>query len=670
MRHGNVLLPVMPISVFHLTLLFYLNFYFLLVQGSAAPPNSMFYSLDMGNVNSYLHRSALMALLRVKAKSIMAMPNFPNFEKLIYSQCARDAKTPVRLARCVVMLIDAKNNMITDTSKSEMTEEARNDERKQQFLQDIGSIFLPSPHSSSKPAPTEYKYKDLQPIKDFYEEKIRVKRDTSPKFKYLADLDKLHVYTRLLQKCKSYMERVNGDNTEFIRKKRSPVRYQMTEDASTRQPFDDFFNILSKISDTNIALLSPRVLSFWPSKRKPNLMSPSLLSFEDDGVLSIPQILRTLQANDNEKHELLELLLELSGAGPKLTNVVSNILPHLEHMEQKVYPAILEMEQLERKFAYVKETLSFAQQEQLRLTGYAHLQPEQMALIYESSMLDGFGDVVEQSADLSTVEREKKLESDIRQLATLEVNLNQNARFKRQEQPGGTNPSEELWPALNVLRPWAFLNRINEGVVLEAIILSPHAFFTELAVPEVLNTDILSPRAFQPAILSPAALLSRVLSPLAFGAEVLSPRALVAYVLSPEAFTAEVLSPQFMEAHILSPEAFGVQILSPNIMGPRIASPEANSILVLSPNILSPRILSGERMLIEILSPHILGGEETEEEEESNLHNENELPEAHKYHKHSQGRFFRPNSPGQPETHDHDAAGHADHPGHAFGIFP
>uniref|UniRef100_A0A914YQ16 Uncharacterized protein n=1 Tax=Panagrolaimus superbus TaxID=310955 RepID=A0A914YQ16_9BILA len=356
------------------------------------------------------------------------------------------------------------------------------------------------------------------------------------------------------------------------------------------------------------------------------------------------------------------MLLDISGTSKKLEALVKKLQPTIEYYEEKVYPAIRKMEELEGRFELMKNALSNDQKYSIFNDGYAFLEPDQLHLIY--GLLN-----ISAVAKCSKISLEAKLEDDIRKLANFEKRFEKKIqRFKRDDdndndndnnngngtipdnennsnstEPEGPGEEEdEMWPPLRILRPWAFINRFNESVVLEAVILSPHAFFGEIINPEFMNIDVLSPRAFQPAILSPAALLSRILSPLAFGAEVLSPRAFVAYILSPEAFTAEVLSPQFFEAHILSPEAFAVQILSPNIIGPRIASPEANIILILSPNILSPRILSKERMMIEILSPHVLGGEETEEEEESNLHSESELPEAHKYHNHSQGRFGPP----------------------------
>uniref|UniRef100_A0AC34GY21 Uncharacterized protein n=1 Tax=Panagrolaimus sp. ES5 TaxID=591445 RepID=A0AC34GY21_9BILA len=360
---------------------------------------------------------------------------------------------------------------------------------------------------------------------------------------------------------------------------------------------NEVFNVVHAIQTENFAILSPRILPFMPShdKRK-KFISPTLLSFNNDGFLPLPQILKSTQTDTREQEAWLDMLLDISGTSKKLEALVKKLQPTIEYYEQKVYPAIRKMEELEGRFEIMQDGLSNDQRHSIANDGYAFLEPDQLQLIYGKTGLLNISSV----AKCSKMSLEAKLEDDIRKLANFEKRFEQKIqRFKRDDDddddndngnnngngtlPGnennnnGTEPEgpggeggeggeeEELWPAIRVLRPWAFINRFNESVVLEAVILSPHAFFGEIINPEFMNIDVLSPRAFQPAILSPAALLSRILSPLAFGAEVLSPRAFVAYILSPEAFTAEVLSPQFFEAHILSPEAFAVQILSPSL---------------------------------------------------------------------------------------------------------
>lgn len=72
---------------------------------------------------------------------------------------------------------------------------------------------------------------------------------------------------------------------------------------------------------------------------------------------------------------------------------------------------------------------------------------------------------------------------------------------------------EEELPKFETLKPFAFGSKINEAVVLEGLTLSPYAFFSQLAQPEMLNFEILSPRAFIPSVLSPSALIGKKLMP-------------------------------------------------------------------------------------------------------------------------------------------------------------
>ncbi|KAE9550700.1 hypothetical protein FO519_006083 [Halicephalobus sp. NKZ332] len=425
----------------------------------------------------------------------------------------------------------------------------------------------------------------------------------------------------------------------------------------------------------------------------------SVISMDIDSVnlywhkVTLMAVLRAFNPGREEQEAWLDVILEVTGAGKKLNDFIEELAPNINQLKSKIYPAVQKMEDMEKRFDILKQTLSREQNEQLSNDGYTFMDLDQMAFIHGN-------DPSSKKFPKTKEEHEKKLEDDIRKLAKFDgkFNLNsENSRFRRQtknqkmfikkstkfnkkpnsysessrfrrqvgdnrvdqgnvgndgiggnrqgegNEGSGENENngegvEHEFYDWNVLRPWAFVNRMNETVVWEATILSPHAFSVEHLAIETLSFHLLSPRAFQPALLSPSILLSRVLSPLAFGAEVLSPRAFVAFVLSPQTLFTEVLSPQFFEAHIASPDVLTIQILSPNIFAPRIASPDIAGIIVLSPNILSPRILSPERMLVEILSPHILGGEETEEEEESNFHHESDLPEAHKYHRHSQGK--------------------------------
>ncbi|KAH7722089.1 Protein MLTN-13 [Aphelenchoides avenae] len=249
--------------------------------------------------------------------------------------------------------------------------------------------------------------------------------------------------------------------------------------------------------------------------------------------------------------EWLDIVLDVSGAGAALKDVVKRIEPEIKAFHRIVYPAMQRMERMDQQWERLKSSLSPKQRKEAEALGFTFLEDEQKALIYDEE------------------------------------------RFKRQEthEPDPAVPPESPdtehgdAPHNVVLTPWAFENRFG-GVVLEGVYLSPHAFATEILSPEILTIHALSPRAFIAAVLSPMALFARVLSPTAFHLDVLSPQLLSAYVLTPEAFLADILSPRVLEARVLSPRAMILQVLTPEIVAPRIGSAERYGVIVLSPHIL------------------------------------------------------------------------------------
>ncbi|KAL3079053.1 hypothetical protein niasHS_014835 [Heterodera schachtii] len=117
---------------------------------------------------------------------------------------------------------------------------------------------------------------------------------------------------------------------------------------------------------------------------------------------------------------------------------------------------------------------------------------------------------------------------------------------------------------------------------------------------------VLAPYAFANSVADGVALEATVLSPSAFVSELISPVALSAQVLSPRAFLSAILSPEALFARVLSPSAFFSDILSPRALTPFILSPEAMFTEILTPRALEPRILSPEIGMIKVLSPEFL----------------------------------------------------------------
>ncbi|KAI6243203.1 hypothetical protein M3Y99_00144200 [Aphelenchoides fujianensis] len=421
----------------------------------------------------------------------------------------------------------------------------------------------------------------------------------------VGNLEQIQRYSRLLDECSKQMGEMTEQNTRFIRSLGVPLRFdrrppeptgvlrrvaRMVDDYQQRQRDDP----LEKIS-----ILSPRLLSLLPDRnvRRPRLLSPSLFSFQADEPLSLPQLL-TPALGRRETGEWMKTLLEVSGAAHLLEQTARRLGPLMHELETRIHPKLRQLDEWDRAFAEVGRKHSAEQRRRLESDGYAFMTAEQMQLIYENPLAPRLKD--DAIVPFSDEEREGRLEADIRRLAALdEAAVERLQRRARRQTPDLSEPiiqapevNAQEYPIWEVLSPFGFGSRINEGIVLEALILSPHAFFAEIMQPESMNLALLSPRAFIPSVLSPDAMIARILSPAAFRAEILSPRTLI------------------------------IQILSPNALAPKIYSPEFAGVLVLSPSIASPRFMSGEKLMVEVsgrrsahnllpfsvLSPQILGG--------------------------------------------------------------
>uniref|UniRef100_A0A915DWG2 Uncharacterized protein n=1 Tax=Ditylenchus dipsaci TaxID=166011 RepID=A0A915DWG2_9BILA len=274
--------------------------------------------------------------------------------------------------------------------------------------------------------------------------------------------------------------------------------------------------LASHKGNSKLSILSPRFLSILPSNSNHNnkYLSPSLFSFQDDdnSFLTLPQLIKlATNQNPGEKQvdNWLELLLQASGAGPAMKKALKDLQPQIDHL----FPAILELERVDANWKRVQNTLNEQQVQQMKQRGYAFLESPQLQLLYEEDRLKHLSDYHK----MSQPQREARLEASIRQLAKLdnkirsarsakqtfsdeireihedeeEEQLSHDANeFHSTDATKHGSPEEEEEERelieLRTLAPFAFSNRVGEGVALEALTLSPHAFLSELLSPEAL----------------------------------------------------------------------------------------------------------------------------------------------------------------------------------------
>uniref|UniRef100_A0AC35TPS2 Nuclear receptor domain-containing protein n=1 Tax=Rhabditophanes sp. KR3021 TaxID=114890 RepID=A0AC35TPS2_9BILA len=456
-------------------------------------------------------------------------------------------------------------------------------------------------------------------------------------------LKKLENYKKMSDHVQRYQEKLNKESEKALSMTKNKAKF-MTRDepVENKKSFDILENLMNFFEDmlkkqSKFSLMSPKILNVMPdcmNQKKCNsnkkLFSPTIFSFHKDGFFSLPDIMDKIFDNEREKNRWLSFVLKISGSSDALEKAIKILGPRIDEMENKIYPAINKIENMERHFQRVIKTYNFRQKRELQEHGYTFLNEKQLKMAYSGKNEQMIKAPLKDLIKLNRHQLEARIENDIRKLAS----YNDTKRIKRQtgtpEDPEAEGSEKHI--EFITLEPFSFFNRINEPIFLEVLTLSPHAFINELNSPLLLTAEILSPRAFISAVTSPNLLLTRILSPAAFISEILSPRMLTAYILSPETFVLEILTPKMLEARIFSPEILMVQVLSPTFLSPRIVSSEALAVLILSPNIMSPNIASRETLVLEVLSPHIMGGHENTESSEEVDHDAE--PHTHEPHDH------------------------------------
>lgn len=152
---------------------------------------------------------------------------------------------------------------------------------------------------------------------------------------------------------------------------------------------------------------------FVPKKKKPHFMSPTILSFTKDNAFSIPNILELLKLDKTEKNAWLDLFLDITGIGRKLDNLVQQSRFEMDLMTEKIFPALVKMENLEKNMNILKKNLSKHQQAKLLSENYAFLTPNQIRMIYGENF-----NVAEFQKTAN--DQESILENEIKKLAAIE----------------------------------------------------------------------------------------------------------------------------------------------------------------------------------------------------------------------------------------------------------
>jgi hypothetical protein len=115
-----------------------------------------------------------------------------------------------------------------------------------------------------------------------------------------------------------------------------------------------------------------------------------------------------MATSEKEMLSLLDLFMELSGASRVLGKILTEIEPRRKVLEQQLYPTIVRLEQMEKRWDLVRESLREEQKMALDRGGYTMLDEAQFGRLYGR-----------RRAKQWTLANEQQLEEDIQRMALM-----------------------------------------------------------------------------------------------------------------------------------------------------------------------------------------------------------------------------------------------------------
>ncbi|KAI6212497.1 Glucuronosyltransferase [Aphelenchoides besseyi] len=619
------------------------------------------FTLQTNQLDQIHKRAAILAILKAKAK--IELKSLPFAETALFDDCSSAAKTPVELARCVTRILSERDRRRTTTSFNSDASPLQSEES---WLTRAFKL-LTQPMTSTQPptssVETLFPIQNVSVEKSTYKfdlqsriQKLKQKFRSAQKLKYKDDslipiskirirrairsqpttprcgtttnirnLREVESYFEAANECIKYIKELGLENSKFLSSVDMNVHYKNRR-PSKDSAAEQLNKVINQAQSSGLSLFSPKILNIMPSKdgysddSKTRFMSPTLLSFHNEGMLPVPQLLKLSRLDECETKKWIDFLMDVTGASNKLKQLMTVATSQMHHIRNVVLPKVREFRRQERLWKELESTFSPEQHRALKQFGYTHMTDDQLRLAYKDNGLHppipGMIEALQKEND-----RDLLLEHTIREIADLEPAHNKSQMLTHLEQhrkKREAKPESKLPEGL--LAPFVFTNSFAQPSFLLNLILAPHAFVNEMVSPRFLGSDILSPRAFISSTLSPFAMIARVLAPSAFRLETLTPQALIALVLTPEAFVANILSPKAFEVtrsfkidnrNLGSNSISGHSFCSP--AGTiRFLSPPVGNILVLSPSILAANMLSKGEFNIEVLSPSILVAEDGE----------------------------------------------------------
>jgi hypothetical protein len=309
---------------------------------------------------------------------------------VLYLRCAAEAKTPVILAQCLVKLMKARD------SKLEQSKTLQNDPWQTDWFEELRKLFWPSNSNNKRPEvnltrKTERQIRRL-PIKrvsdiplsrpDLFSRRNKRRIDDFYQisgYPNIQNLRKIESFFAKSDFCRQYYSRLQNNNERYLHRFTKNVKYDVKTEADfVGQITAELDKIFSSAKFGKLSIASPKILSLLPDHgKRPNLLSPSLLSFHNNGLFSMPELLKYAASDDREVLNWLEFLMEVSGAGKQLKQLLTAIEGETTKVNKELYPKISQIQRWEKEWSRVVNRQNRRQKKELGEYGYTFLNEQQ-----------------------------------------------------------------------------------------------------------------------------------------------------------------------------------------------------------------------------------------------------------------------------------------------------
>uniref|UniRef100_A0A915P6N9 Uncharacterized protein n=1 Tax=Meloidogyne floridensis TaxID=298350 RepID=A0A915P6N9_9BILA len=445
-------------------------------------------NINPTNLDIYFFQVAVSALFKAKANFILR--SLPHTERIVFRQCVINTQGKLNLlAKCMVSLFNVRNNFrhVQERKNTKFKENLKiNYLNNQEWplwtqifkfeelteLAELASIKLKNPSKiSSKIHEKNFSkiQRNFEVFTNLEEENRQNKLKNEPKIRILRSkkILKINKKERMRSKRKiSGKENLSFKNIDEKKLEKYPNVKKLLEieqfydkvercnsllqniglpahlSSETYQRNPLFNTAETQIQNTvhfdQVEILSPKLLSIVPeipktrnssstaSQLEEMLMSPTFLSFHEEGNFSIQYLLNLVFTNNkSETLPWLELLLQMSGAAATLKRLLNQLENIKNEIETKILPAVERLEEIDRRFTKLSNWHNKRQKDELELRGYTFLSREQSKMMINGRMLNeedkNFQGINEELSDDEN-EIDAILEEDIRLLSKIEEN--------------------------------------------------------------------------------------------------------------------------------------------------------------------------------------------------------------------------------------------------------